>query len=93
MVAMQIRNVPDEVRQTLVERAQARGQSLQAFLLSLVEDEARRAQNLAVLDRFANRADGSKLTLEQATKALDQARAERDVELMGGKGSGVGGSA
>lgn len=93
MVAMQIRDVPDQVRQVLVERARARGQSLQAFLLSLVEAEARRAENLAVLDGVANRADGSRLTVEQASTALDQARAERDVELNGRSGSGVGGAA
>lgn len=60
-----------------------------AFLLSLAEDRARRSQNLAMLDGFANRADGSSLSVGQATRALDQARAERDVELMGGGGSGV----
>ena len=33
MVALQIRNVPEEVRKTLAERARGRGQSLQAYLL------------------------------------------------------------
>ena len=93
MVALQIREVPDEVRQTLAERAEARGQSLQAFLLALVEEEARRAKNQALLDRFAGRTDGSQLTAGQATEALDQARAERDAELTGGHGSGPGGAA
>lgn len=40
------------------ERASARGQSLQAFLLNLVEAEAKRAQNVSVLARFAGRTDG-----------------------------------
>lgn len=92
MVALQIRDVPDAVRQTLADRARARGQSLQAFLLSLVEDEARRSENLALLDRFADRADGSQLTAEQATEALEQARAERDTELTARRGSVVGGA-
>ncbi len=91
MVALQIRDVPDEVRQTLTERARARGQSLQAFLLALVEDEARRSQNVALLDRFADRADGSQLTAEQTTEALRQARAERDAALTSGRDSGSSG--
>ena len=83
MVALQIRDVPEDVRRTLAERARARGQSLQAFLLSLVEDEARRCANLALLDRFVGREDGSRLSVSVATDALDRARAERDVEVAG----------
>ncbi|WP_026818188.1 FitA-like ribbon-helix-helix domain-containing protein [Arthrobacter castelli] len=83
MVALQIRDVPDDVRQALSERARARGQSLQAFLLSLVEEEARRSANLPLLDRFAGRDDGSRLSSGEATDGLDSARAERDVQLNG----------
>lgn len=79
MVALQIRDVPENVRLALAERARARGQSLQAFLLSLVEDEARRSANLALLDRFVGREDGSRLCVGGATEALDRARAEREV--------------
>jgi antitoxin FitA len=88
MVALQIRDVPDDVRRTLAERAQARGQSLQAFLLSLVQDEARRSANLAQLDRFIGRDDGSRLSSDQATSALDRARAERDPEPTGPTSNG-----
>ena len=45
MVALQIRDVPDDVHQTLSGRAAARGQSLQSFLLTLVIDEARAEQD------------------------------------------------
>jgi hypothetical protein len=93
MVALQIRDVPDDVRQTLAERARARGQSLQAFLLSLVEEEARRSRNLVLLDRFAGRDDGSRLVAEDATEALDQARAERDARLVSPPASAAGGAA
>ena len=79
MVALQIRDVPEKVRLTLAERARARGQSLQAFLLSLVEAEARRCANLAMLDRFVDREDGSRLSVGGSTEALDRARAEREV--------------
>lgn len=81
MVALQIRDVPDDVRQALAERARARGQSLQAFLLSLVQDEARRSANVAMLERFAGRHDGSRVSAAQATEALDRARADRDPPL------------
>lgn len=83
MVALQIRDVPDDIRRTLADRAAARGQSLQSFLLALVSDEARRSTNLALLDRFSTRRDGSQLSTEQVTESLDQARAERDG-LLGG---------
>jgi len=59
MVALQIRDVPEDVRDALVAQARARGQSLQAYLLELVEAQARRLRNVAVLDSFAGRADGS----------------------------------
>ncbi len=81
MVALQIRDVPDDVRQTLADRAAARGQSLQSFLLKLITDEARRSTNLALLERFGGRQDGSQLSMTQVTEALDQARAEREAFL------------
>ncbi|MGI8563491.1 MAG: FitA-like ribbon-helix-helix domain-containing protein [Candidatus Dormibacter sp.] len=90
MVALQIRDVPDDVRQALAVRARAKGQSLQAFLLSLVEDEARRSANLARLDLFAGRDDGSRLSVAQATDALDHARAERAAESGNRPGSADG---
>ncbi|MGH3631243.1 MAG: hypothetical protein ACRDRL_27845 [Sciscionella sp.] len=42
----------------LTEQARARGQSLQAFLVALVEQEARRFRNVALLSRFEGREDG-----------------------------------
>lgn len=78
MVALQIRDVPEDVRQSLAELAAARGQSLQSYLLTLVTDEARRSINLALLDRFVEREDGSRLSVTDAVAALDEARAERD---------------
>ncbi len=92
MVALQIRDVPDEIRQALAERAAARGQSLQSFLLTLVTDEARRATNLRLLERFAAREDGTRLAPEQATQSLDQARAEREA-ILNDAGGGDDGDA
>lgn len=81
MVALQIRDVPEDVRDVLTERARVRGQSLQAFLLSLVQEEARRSRNIALLQRFEGRVDGSRLTSDEVTRALDEARTERDAQL------------
>ena len=78
MVALQIRDVPDDIRQTLAERASHRGQSLQSFLLKLVTDEANRSANAAIVARFANRDDGSSLSAADMSNVIDQARAERD---------------
>ncbi|WP_109472315.1 hypothetical protein [Ornithinimicrobium cavernae] len=81
MVALQIRDVPEDVRQTLSECAAARGQSLQSFLLHLVTAEAGRARNLTLLERFADRRDGSRLAPREVAAALDTARADRLVSL------------
>jgi plasmid stability protein len=93
MVALQIRDVPEEVRDALAGRARARGQSLQAFLLALVQEEARRSRNLALLDRFTGRTDGSKLTIAEAGDSLARARAQRDEQLIGRPGRVAGGAA
>ncbi len=63
LVALQIQDVPDEVRDVLAGLAVARDQSLQAFLLALVIDEARRSSHLTLLDRFRDRRDGSRLSV------------------------------
>ncbi len=90
MVALQIRDVSPEVRDVLAERARAQGQSLQTFLLTLVEAEARRSRNLALLDRFARRTDGSTLSASEAAELLAEERAQRDEQLAR-RQAGVGG--
>jgi hypothetical protein len=81
VVALQIRDVPDDVRTVLAERAKERGQSLQAFLLGLVEAEARRAGNAAVLARFANRSDGSHSARGATAAEVASDRERRAAEL------------
>lgn len=86
MVALQIRNVDDDVRDALVARARAKGQSLQAYLLEMVRDDARRATNLAILERFQGRHDGASLPAGAAAEELRALRAERE-ESLSGRGS------
>ncbi|WP_370617506.1 FitA-like ribbon-helix-helix domain-containing protein [Mumia qirimensis] len=54
-VALQIRDVPETVRDAIAQRAEERGQSMQAYLLDLVSRDARIARNLALLDSTAGR--------------------------------------
>jgi hypothetical protein len=81
MVALQIRDVPGDLRDRLSELARQRGQSLQAYLFDVISDEARRQDNLAVLDRFSHGAYGSRLGPADIDGALRSARADRDREL------------
>ncbi len=50
-VALQIRHVPIEVRDAIAEQARREGQSVQAYLLRLVEREARLLQNVTTFER------------------------------------------
>jgi hypothetical protein len=88
MVALQIRDVPEELRDRLSELASQRGQSLQAYLFDVVSDEARRQDNLAILDRFGKGAYGTRLNSADIDGALLTARAERHAELGLGEAEG-----
>jgi plasmid stability protein len=78
MVAIQVRNVPDEVRQALAEQAAARGESLQALLLELLTRESRSGVNTALLRLFEDRTDGSHLSAAELAGVIGEARGERD---------------
>ncbi|MGF1648678.1 MAG: hypothetical protein ACFCVF_17410 [Kineosporiaceae bacterium] len=54
-----VRDVPDEVRDALAAMARRRGQSLQAYLISVLEVEAALARNRAVLERAGSRPGGA----------------------------------
>ncbi|GAA4629147.1 FitA-like ribbon-helix-helix domain-containing protein [Cellulomonas oligotrophica] len=75
MVALQIRDVPDSVRDALVERARANGQSLQSYLREVVLREAAFAGNVAILDGVAGWNRGSGATLDDVLTARDEERA------------------
>lgn len=79
-VALQIRDVPDEVRDTLASAARSHGQSLQAFLLEMVEREARYFRNIEILYESHGHASGGAAA---ALEALDAARSEQDAKNMG----------
>jgi hypothetical protein len=81
MVALQIREVPERLRDRLAEIARERGQSLQSYLLDLVSDEVRRRDNLLVLSRFGRGAYGSRMSTADMLDSLRAGRAERDKAL------------
>ena len=81
MVALQIRDVPDDVNAVLKARAAAAGQSLQAYLLALVQREAARGDNAAILAQFRGRDDGVP-SPGDTVRLLEQARVERDEAIL-----------
>ena len=74
-VALQIRDVPDDVRDTLTEEARRRGQSVQAYLLELVQREARTLHNADIFDRTQH------LRVELDADPVDIVREGRDGGL------------
>ncbi|MDN5748844.1 MAG: hypothetical protein L0H64_10085 [Pseudonocardia sp.] len=73
---LQIRNVPAETRRALKARAAARGESLNSYLLDLVQREVARPSVAEVLDRAARRAERATAS---ALDVITAERAERDA--------------
>lgn len=61
----------------MAAQAKARGQSLQAYLLDLVETQARRLRNTAALDRFVGRSDGTRSLPGESAAELSDQRGQR----------------
>jgi antitoxin FitA len=77
MAHLQIRDIPDDVRDVLAQRAQDRGQSPNAYLREVIVREALFANNQAPIDRVAAYSGSSKFTSEDVLAARDAARGER----------------
>jgi plasmid stability protein len=75
---LQIRNVPDDVRRALKARAAAQGESLNTYLLGLVERDVARPTVKEVLDRAARRAGRASAS---AVDLLDTDRSERENQV------------
>lgn len=70
---LQIRNVSDDARRVLRQRAAEAGQSLNAYILTLIDREVSRPTVDEVLARAAARAETASVS------AVDLIRAERDA--------------
>lgn len=82
-ILLQIRNVPEDQRRELKARAAARGESLNAYLLDVINREVARPTVAEVLDRAARRAERGK---SSALSVVEAARIARDAELRGHTG-------
>lgn len=77
MAYLQIRDIPDDVRDVLAQRAKDRGQSLNSYLRDVVLREASFANNQALINRVVASRGDSKFTTEDVLAARDTARGER----------------
>jgi plasmid stability protein len=75
---VQIRNVPEELRRALKARAASRGESLNTYLLRVLEEDVRRPTVAEVLERAARRAERASAS---AVEVMDEARGEREQRL------------
>jgi len=76
---LQIRDVPEDARRSLKARAAARGQSLNAYLLDLIDREVSRPTVAEVLNRAAQRAERATAS---AVDVIATERSERDGQLI-----------
>ncbi len=76
---LQIREVSDEARRALKARAAARGKSLNAYMLELINREVARPTVGEVLERATRRAERAEVS---AADIIGPARVERDAQLQ-----------
>ena len=79
MALIQIRDVPESVRDELARKAAAAGQSMQAYLLSELSKLADRPSMAEIVRRAQARAEatGSTVTMDDAVAAVRAARDRR----------------
>jgi len=95
-VVLTIRDVPDEVREALARDARDRGQSLQAFLLSVLKRQAefsRNRQLLAEIERDLSVGGGADVDAPDAADLLELTRRQRGGIDESPAPGGVGGAA
>ncbi len=83
MVALQVRDVPDDVRDALVREARESGVSLQAFLLDLLQREARSSRNRAFVRDFAPIRGTGPAVAAEIPSIIAHERAARDSRILG----------
>lgn len=79
MVAVQIRDIPEAVRDVLAERAREAGQSLNSYLRDVVLREAAFAGNRQLIDQLREHSRCTGVTTGDVIAALDSARARSDT--------------
>ena len=84
-VTLTIRDVPDDVRNALGREPRSRGQSLQAYLLGVLQQQAGFNHNREVIAqarRDLALRGGARLGPSDVVDAIHQAREERDEQIM-----------
>jgi antitoxin FitA len=81
VVAIQIRGVSDETRNELAEQAKARGQSLQAYLLEVLNERADAGHNRRLLAEWARHPLVSGSEPFDSVGYIRQLREEREQDL------------
>lgn len=79
---MQIRNVPDDVRDTLAREARKSGRSLQSLLLEILEREARSARNRAVVRDFVAISGTGTVVELDVPELIAREREARDSRIL-----------
>lgn len=74
VVAIQIKDVPEEVRDAIAARAAARGQSTQVYLRALLEREFRAERNRHLLESLV----GRRSLAMSADEIVDEIRGGRE---------------
>jgi hypothetical protein len=75
MPSVQIKNVPPDVHEILRDRAGKAGQSLQAYLLAQLEEQASKPTIKELFDRINKERSGGRMSLAHAAELV---RADRD---------------
>lgn len=81
-VVLTVRDVPEEVRDLLAGQARERGQSLQGFLLTVLNRQAAFGRNRQILAEISQELDGGAGADQDAPDAAElvaRARAERSL--------------
>ena len=82
MTTLQIKEVPENIRDTLAAEAKRQGRTMQSLLFELLTEAAGRARNTAILAQFAHRTDGYRSDgSDDTVELIRQARSERDEHL------------
>ncbi len=82
MAAIQIKDVPDEVRDVLAAEAKRAGKSLQSYLLSVLEKEARFARNREIVEQTP--LPGANLSMDEIVAAVREARGDGPAQTESG---------
>lgn len=86
MVAIQVRDVPESVRDDLARAARERGQSLQVFLREVLDTEARKSRNREFLRSMTPIPAAGDVSPDTIAGLIREGRDERDARIMGALG-------